>query len=206
MTSAISERSPIDFYFDFSSPYGYLASARINAIAAAYGRRVNWRPILLGPAFKASGNMPLASQPLKGAYSMRDFSRSARFMGVPYRQPDVFPIGTQNAARAFYWINDRDRLQAHKLAMACYAAYFAQGRDISAAEAVADVAEAIGEDRVALLEAMANPVVKERLKSEVDAAIARGVFGSPFFFVDDEPFWGSDRLEQVEAWLQTGGF
>ncbi len=199
-------KAPIEFYFDFSSPYGYLAAMRINALAAHHQRRVSWRPILLGPMFKAAGTSPLIGVPLKGPYSIRDFPRTARFLGIPYKQPDPFPIGTQNAARAFYWIDDHDPVRAHQFAVACYSTYFAQGTDISAAEKVADIAESVGEDRASVLAAIADPAVKERLKSEVDAALAKGVFGSPFIIVDGEPFWGSDRLDQVDAWLATGGF
>ena len=79
--------APIDFYFDFSSPYGYLAAQKIEALAAKYGRAVNWRPMLLGVAFKVTGGSPLPSVPLKGDYSKRDFLRSARFHGVPFREP-----------------------------------------------------------------------------------------------------------------------
>ena len=201
-----SDKPAIDFYFDFSSPYGYLASTRINALAARHLRRVTWRPILLGPMFKAAGTAPLVGVPLKGPYSVRDFLRTARFQKIPYTQPGAFPIGTQNAARTFYWMTDRDTAKAQQFAQACYATYFGQGIDISSAEKVADIAATLGEDRAAAINAIADPVVKERLKNEVDAALAKGVFGSPYIIVDGEPFWGNDRLDQVEAWLATGGF
>ena len=197
---------PIDFYFDFSSPYGYLAATRINALAAHHRRLVKWRPILLGPMFKAAGTAPLIGVPLKGPYSMRDLPRTARFLGIPYTQPANFPIGTQNAARAFYWIDDRDPVKAHQFALACYSTYFGQGIDISSPEKVAAIAAALGEDGAAIHAAMADPSMKERLKGEVDTALAKGVFGSPYIIVDGEPFWGNDRLEQVDAWLATGGF
>lgn len=197
---------PIDFYFDFSSPYGYLAAMRIDAIGAKFDRRVKWRPILLGPAFKASGNSPLVSQPMKGDYAVRDFTRTARFMGVPFKQPSRFPIGTQNAARAFYWLDDQDPMLAHEFAMICFATYFAEGIDISSAETVAELAARVGANRNEVLAAVADPVVKERLKREVDASLVAGVFGSPYIVVDGEPFWGSDRLDQLQAWLETGGF
>ena len=201
-----SDKQAIDFYFDFSSPYGYLAATRINALAARHQRSVNWRPILLGPMFKAAGTTPLINVPLKGPYSVRDFARTARFMRVPYTQPGVFPIGTQNAARTFYWLADRDEAKAQQFARACYDTYFGHGVDISSAETVADIAVKLGEDRTSVLAAMADPVNKERVKNEVEAALAKGVFGSPYIVVDGEPFWGSDRLDQVEAWLATGGF
>ena len=81
-------KAPIDFYFDFSSPYGYLASLQIEPLAAKHGRSVTWRPMLLGAAFKVSGVQPLVNVPLKGEYSKRDFLRSARFYSVPFRVPD----------------------------------------------------------------------------------------------------------------------
>ena len=196
----------VDFYFDFSSPYGYLAATKIDALAAAHGREVNWRPILLGPAFKASGNAPLIGQPLKGEYSRRDLSRTAKFLGVPLNMPTPFPIATQNAARAFYWLNDTNPQQAKALALALFKTYFVDGRDITAPEVVVDIAATLGINHDELSTALASPAVKERLKKEVEASLAVGVFGSPYFVIDGEPFWGSDRLEQIDAWLRTGGW
>lgn len=94
---------PIDFYFDFSSPYGYLAAQKIDELAARHGRQVKWRPILLGVVFKQTGAAPLTLIPLKGEYSVHDFSRSARFLDVPYTHPQNFPLATQHAARTYYW-------------------------------------------------------------------------------------------------------
>jgi len=196
----------IDFYFDFSSPYGYFASTRINDIAGRHGRTVNWRPILLGAAFKITGQQPLPSIPLKGDYARRDLDRTARLMGVPYRFPSRFPIAGQAPSRAFYWVHDRDRDLAVKLAQALYRAYFAQDHDISSPEVTASVASTFGLDREAVLAALGDARVKDRLKTEVDAAIQRGVFGSPYIVIDGEPFWGADRLDQVERWLATGGW
>ena len=198
--------APLDFYFDFSSPYGYLASRKIDALAAAHGRKVAWRPILLGVAFKATGGAPLPSIPIKGVYAMRDFLRSARFHGIPYRQPTTFPVSTISAVRAFYWLQDRDPAKAVELAKALYNAYFTEDLDISKPENVAQVAARFGVNAQALAAALGDPAVKERTKIEVDAAVAKGVFGSPYIVVDGEPFWGMDRLEQVERWLAKGPF
>ena len=196
----------IDFYFDFSSPYGYLASTRIDALAARHGRSVVWRPHLLGAVFKINDQRPLASIPLKNEYAERDLARSARLLQVPFKLPTKFPVGATAPSRAFYWINDRDPALAKRLAQALYHAYFAEDRDISSPEVTCEVAAGLEVDRVALAQALNDPVVKERLRTEVDAAIARGVFGSPYIVVDGEPFWGSDRLDQVEKWLETGGW
>jgi 2-hydroxychromene-2-carboxylate isomerase len=198
--------NPIDFYFDFSSPYGYFASSAIDGIAAKYGRDVVWRPILLGAVFKITGQQPLPTIPLKGSYAKHDLARSARLLGIPFKLPTKFPVAGQAPSRAFYWMSDKDRALAKKLAQALYRAYFAEDRDISSPEVTANVAAKLGVERAELLAALADPAVKERLKIEVDAAIERGVFGSPYFVVDGEPFWGSDRIEQVEKWLATGGW
>jgi 2-hydroxychromene-2-carboxylate isomerase len=198
--------NPIDFYFDFSSPYGYLASTRIEALAAKHGRSVVWRPHLLGAVFKINGQQPLASIPLKGVYTAHDLARSARLLKVPFKLPTKFPVGATAPSRAFYWVGDRDPALAKRLAQALYHAYFAEDRDISSPEVTANIAAKAGVDRAALVQALEDPAVKERLRTEVGAAIERGVFGSPYILVDGEPFWGSDRLDQVDRWLETGGW
>jgi len=121
--------APIEFHFDFSSPYGYFASTKIDALAAKYGREVVWKPILLGATFKVTGLPPLPTVPLKGDYSRHDFARSARFHGVPYSHPTVFPIATQAPARAFYWADARDPAKAKALASALLKAYFRERRE-----------------------------------------------------------------------------
>ena len=201
-----AEAPPVDFYFEFSSPYGYIASQLAEEMEKRIGRPMRWRPILLGPVFKITGQAPLVDVPLKGDYSKRDFSRSARLHKVQYTHPGKFPIGTVAAVRAFYWLNDRDPAQARALAKALYKAYFTEGKDISAPSAVVEIAKSVGVDGVALAAALDDPAVKERGKTEVDAAIAAGVFGSPFFVVDGEPFWGVDRIPMVEDWIRTGGW
>jgi 2-hydroxychromene-2-carboxylate isomerase len=199
-------KAPIEFWFDFSSPYGYLAAYRIDDIAATAGRSVLWRPYLLGAAFKASGQSPLVSQPLRGPYSLRDMQRSARRLKVPLVFPEGFPLATIAAGRAFYWLEARDAGQARDLAKALYRAAFAQGRNIGKTEIVLEVAGELGIDAAGLQDGIADPAVKERLRAETESAIARGIFGSPFFIVDGEPFWGNDRLDDVREWLKTGGW
>src|SRR4051794_23799459 len=100
--------APIEFYFDFSSPYGYLASTKIEEIAASHGRHVNWRPFLLGAVFKVSGMKPLVDIPMKGDYTAHDFGRFARYLGVPFVMPANFPFAPVAASRAVYWLGDRD--------------------------------------------------------------------------------------------------
>lgn len=196
----------IEFYFDFSSPYGYLAAQRIDGIGARHGRTVAWKPFLLGVLFKATGSQPLVQIPLKGDYAKHDLARSARLLRVPFNLPDPFPFMSVAACRAYYWLAKSDRGMAHTLARAIYHEAFGEGRDMGSLRAVADVADSLGIDREALSAATQQPEIKERLRAEVDAAIAKGVFGSPYLIVDGEPFWGHDRLDQVDKWLATGGW
>jgi 2-hydroxychromene-2-carboxylate isomerase len=197
--------SPLDFYFDFSSPYGYFASTCIDALAAKYGRTVKWHPLLLGVVFKTTGGQPLPMIPLKGDYAFRDFERTARFHGIPYQRPPHFPLSTQLAARAMLWLQqNQGEAKAVDFARAVYRAYFVDGRDISDANAVADVATALGLEAAALVDGANDAAIKERLKAEIEIAIARGIFGSPFIIADDEAFWGFDRFDQIEAYLKNG--
>lgn len=199
--------APIDFYFDFSSPYGYLAAQKIEALAAKYDRGVNWRPVLLGVIFKETGMVPLTMVPLKGDYAKRDFARSARFHGIAdFRMPSKFPIPSQAPARIVLWLRTRDGALAGPVAKALFRAYFVDDIDISNPAAAAAVAAQQGLDAAAARAAIDDPSIKDALKREVEQAIARGAFGSPFVFVDGEPFWGLDRFDQVERWLATGGF
>ena len=195
-------RPAIDFYFDFSSPYSYIASEWIEAVAARHGRAVHWHAILLGATFQAAELKSPVSHPLKREYSLRDFARSARFAGVPMEMPGKFPIPTQNAARVFWWLADTQSAEAAVAwAHAGLRAYFTQGVDLSDAAALRALLQASGIDAAAAEAAYTDALWKERLKRENDAAIAAGIFGAPFFIVDGEPFWGNDRRAQLEAWL-----
>jgi 2-hydroxychromene-2-carboxylate isomerase len=198
--------APVDFYFEFSSPYGYIATELAEDLERRLGRPLRWRPILLGPIFKVTGQAPLTNIPLKGDYAKRDFARVARMHRVAYRHPDRFPIGTVAACRAFYALDERDPQAARRLARSLYRAYFVDNRDIGDAANMLAVAKEAGLDEAALAAAIEDPRLKERVKGEVDAAIAAGVFGSPFFVADGEPFWGVDRIPMLEEWVRKGGW
>lgn len=198
--------TPIDFYFDFGSPYGYAGSSQINAIAAKHGRQVRWRPFLIGIAMQKTGSTPLVQRPLIDAYSAHDFPRTARLYNLPFTMPAVFPVSPVAASRAFYALDARDPDAAITLAQAIYAAYWGKGVDITSVATVTAIAATLGHDATALAAQMADQAVKDRLRNETSDALDRGVFGSPFVIVDNEPFWGTDRLWQVDRWLETGGW
>lgn len=202
----VVQRPPLKFYFDFSSPYSYIASEWVEAVAARHGRRVQWHAILLGATFQAAELRPPSTHPLKGDYSLRDFQRSARFAGLPYTQPPVFPIPTQQAARIFWWLNDLDPARAIAWAHAGLRAYFTRGVLLSDDAARRQLLTESDIDPDAAEAACQDPAYKLRLKAENEAAIAAGVFGAPFFIVDGEPFWGNDRQAQIDRWLASGPF
>jgi 2-hydroxychromene-2-carboxylate isomerase len=197
--------SAIDFYFDFTSPYGYFAAMRIDELAANYGREVAWHPILLGVVFKTTGSMPLSTIPLKGAYSLHDLERTARFNGIPYKLPTTFPLGTQAAARAMLWV-DRTHGAARAVAFAksVYQAYFTDDIHIGEPMNLMRLGADMGLDPHALGEGMNSAPVRDQLRAEIELAIARGVFGSPYVIIDGEAFWGFDRFGQIEALLKNG--
>ncbi|SHI25759.1 2-hydroxychromene-2-carboxylate isomerase [Pollutimonas bauzanensis] len=192
---------PIDFYFDFSSPYAYFASTGIEALAAESGRELRWRPILLGPMFKATGSAPLTEVPLKGSYARHDFERTARLFDIPYRQPDPFPIGTVSAARSVLFLQKQGSDKVAPWARRLFSAYFAEQRNISDTNVVLALAGEMGLDSAAMAAGIARDDIKALLKTEVEGALARGVFGTPFIFVDGEPFWGFDRFDHIRKWL-----
>lgn len=193
---------PVTFYFDFSSPYSYFAAQKIDSTIEACGREVRWKPFLLGALFKITGSQPLNTTPMKGEYCLQDWKRLGKMTKTPWTMPDPFPIPTQAAGRAFYWLDDQDPALAKAFALAAFKTYFGEGRSIMAPEKVIEIAESVGADGGALSDALSEASVKQRLKDETQAAIDAGVFGAPFFIVDGESFWGSDRMWMIKRWLQ----
>ena len=191
---------PIDFYFDFASPYGYFMSGKINALAAQHGRSVNWRPILLFAALRALDLPAPFAHPVKLEYITADFARSARFLGVEYSLPPGFPALTQHAARAFYLLNELAPESAVPFAQSVLRGYFRQGRNIADIDVIADMLCAqtgmLG-DAQAVCTQLKSDAAKAMLQDAIHVAVGQKVFGSPFVFVDGEAFFGVDRLAQI---------
>ncbi len=196
----------IEFYFDFSSPYGYLAAQRIEEVVQEYDREILWKPFLLGAVFKITGVKPALDIPLKGDYARLDLARSARLYDTPFVLPETFPFMSVAACRASYWLNESDPEAARVLIEALYDTAFGAGKSIREPAEVAAVAEELGHDPDTVLAAVQEPRIKDLLRREVEAALAKGVFGSPYIIVDDEPFWGFDRLDDVALWLEMDGW
>ena len=195
---------PIEFFFDFISPFGWFAAERIGGIARAHGRNVAWKPLLLGVTVKRAMGLPAVLQtPLKGPYLLHDAERCARFYGLPWRPPTPISFSSVAADRAVIWAGAQPDLDVEALVLGLYRHAWAEAGDISTPEAVADAAESVGFDRGRLRAGIERPETKAGLRSSVADAVARGFFGSPFIVVDGEPFWGADRLSMVERWLES---
>jgi 2-hydroxychromene-2-carboxylate isomerase len=200
--------APIDFYFDFLSSYGYFASLRIEAIAARHGRSVRWHCMLLGVAvMKVMGLKPLLETPLKGDYVRRDFARYVRRHGLEMARKVSDPMmDPRPAARAFCWVKRHHPGLEGGFAHAVFDRYWRLGKDLSRHDEIGALASPLGLDAAELIAGTESDEARTDLREAVAASLDRGVFGSPFVFVDGEPFWGSDRLEQVEDWLARGGW
>jgi 2-hydroxychromene-2-carboxylate isomerase len=197
----------IEFWFDFGSSYAYFAAMEIDALAGRCGRQVAWRPFLLGTAFRQTGAQGLSSTPLKKDYAARDWARLARARGIAFSPPPGHPAIALAATRAYYRLEEENPRRAQAFAHEVFRRVYQMGDlDTSDAEQVADLGAAFGIDRGDLRSALDDPSLKARVKAISENAVARGIFGSPFFIVDGEPFWGADRMVMMEAWIETGGW
>ena len=200
----MTEHKPIEFYFEFASPYGYFASTKIDGIAEKFGRTVDWKPIMLGAALQATGSQPNVLVPIKGEYFKNDIIRCAKIVGLAFTMPDKMPMNSLAASRAFYWLDSSEPAKAKQLAEAIYKAHWGLGRDMSDVEDVVHVAEPLDIDGDALRAACQKQEIKDKLKNITMASVEAGVFGSPFIIADGEHFWGHDRLDHLERWLGLG--
>jgi len=200
--------SPIDFYFDFISGYGYFGSLRIEALAERHGRRVNWNCMLLGVSvMKVMGLKPMLETPLKGDYVLRDVGRYMRRHGLVLARSVSDPMmDPRPAARALCWVKRHHCGLEGAFARAVFDRYWRLGRDLSVSDELVELAGPLGMNAQALRQGMESEESRVDLRDSVAAALERGVFGSPFIIVDGEPFWGSDRLELVDEWLSRGGW
>jgi 2-hydroxychromene-2-carboxylate isomerase len=188
----------LEFFYDFVSPYSYLASTHVEALAARTGATLRWRPFLLGGVFKATGNRAPIETVAKGKHMWTDLERWSRKLEVPLRRPRTFPVPTILALRAV--------LAAPPAALpaathALFKAVWAEDREVGNPEVLAAILSEAGLDGPALV--AAAPAQKEALTRQTQEAVERGAFGAPAFFVGPELFVGNDRLEFVEAALRA---
>jgi 2-hydroxychromene-2-carboxylate isomerase len=197
MMSASSPR--IEFWHELASTYSYLSAMRIEALAKSAGVQVIWKPVLLGPIFRAQGwdTSPFNIYPAKGKYMVRDMERLAAARGLPFKLPSPFPQNSLHAARLA--IIGHAEGWGVAFTRAVYEAEFAQGADIGDKRALLAILTRLGLNAEALLERSATDDNKQRLRQQTEEAQELGVFGAPSFLVRGDLFWGDDRLEQALA-------
>jgi 2-hydroxychromene-2-carboxylate isomerase len=193
----------VDFYFDFGSPAAYLAWTQLPKLCADAAARIAWRPMLLGGVFQATGNRAPMMVPLKGKYLFIDLARFARRYDVPLRLNPNFPINTITLMRIAVGLQMRDKPRFEDYCAAMFRAIWVDAQNMNDPGVVAAVLDKADFDAPALLALGAEQAVKDELKAVTQAAVDRGVFGAPTFFVADQMFWGQDRLDFVREALTS---
>ena len=193
----------LEFFFDYGSPYSYLADSQLGGLRERTGCEIAYRPMLLGGVFKATGNRSPAMEPIeaKRRYGAVELRRFVALYGCPFQPNPHFPINTLPIMRACHAaLRDGVFETFHR---AVFPAFWAAGRNLGDEAVFAGVLEAAGLDAKALIAGASDPEVKDALRATTEEAVERGAFGAPTFFVGDEMFFGADRLGFVEAALGT---
>jgi 2-hydroxychromene-2-carboxylate isomerase len=196
--------TPIDYYYDFSSPYAYLACEAVEELAAKHGTTVRWRPFLLGGLFRlveldVSEGPPIAKASAnKRRIYLLDMARYADLRGLPLQWPSEFPKNTVRPLRVMLQVDDAEH---RGLAQAIFKAYWGEDRDIADPAVLSELIVAADLDPAPLLAGCQDPAVKGRLIANTQALFDLGGCGAPSFVVDGHLFWGQDRLPLVEAVL-----
>jgi 2-hydroxychromene-2-carboxylate isomerase len=196
----------IEFFFDCSSPWTYLAFRNLQPLAAELEEPVSWRPVLVGGIFNSvNKGIYTAREDMnapKNRYMLKDVQDSAREAGLKISfPPSVFPVNSVKAMRGCLWIaqDPQARERYTDFVEAVFAAYFGRDEDISQNEVLAEICRKVGIDAQAFFSGIVIPDIKEQLKANTDEAIQRGAFGSPTFFVGDDMYFGNDRLALVRS-------
>jgi 2-hydroxychromene-2-carboxylate isomerase len=191
----------LEFFFDYVSPFSYLANSQIEAIAGRTGAELVYRPFLLGGVMQATGNQPPATLPARGKYMPKDIGRWVRRYGIPFRFNPSFPMKTLDAMRAALAAEEQGVFPAYHSAL--FKAAWGEPANLADPAVLRDLIAGAGLDPVPLLAAAATEPIKEMLKANTAEAVERGAFGAPTFFVGDEIFFGNDRLDFVEEALRA---
>ena len=190
----------LEFYFDYGSPYSYLADTQVEAIARRAGATLQRKPMLLGGVFKATGNASPMTVALKSKWSAFDMPMWARHYGVPFQRNPFFPVNTLALMRGAAAAQIDGLFERYHPAI--YKAMWVDGRNLNEINEIAAALAAAGLDATKFGKRIQDQDVKDRLKATTDEAVARGVFGAPTCFVDNIMFFGNDRLPFVELALK----
>ena len=191
----------VEFYFDLGSPYSYLAYYRLLQIAEQQEIQVVYKPILLGGVFKATGNRSPIEIPVKGAYSILDMQRWAEYYHIPMQMNPHFPMNTLTLMRILTGVQLLHLEKFEQVLKLLFDAMFGTPQNLNEPTVLAEVLKPSGFSVEDIMSMVQSDVVKQKLITETEQAIQRGIFGAPTFFVGDEMYWGQDRLHFVEQAL-----
>ena len=191
----------VEFYFDLGSPYSYLAYYRLLQIAEQQEIQIVYKPILLGGVFKATGNRSPIEIPVKGVYSILDMQRWAEYYHIPMHMNPHFPMNTLTLMRILTGVQLLHLEKFEQVLKLLFDAMFGTPQYLNEPTVLAEVLEPSGFSVEDIMSMVQSDVVKQKLITETEQAIQRGIFGAPTFFVGDEMYWGQDRLHFVEQTL-----
>ena len=191
----------VEFYFDLGSPYSYLAYYRLLQIAEQQEIQIVYKPILLGGVFKATGNRSPIEIPVKGVYSILDMQRWAEYYQIPMQMNPHFPMNTLTLMRILTGVQLLSLEKFEQVLKLLFDAMFGTPQNLNEPTVLAEVLEPSGFSVEDIMSMVQSDVVKQKLITETEQAIQRGIFGAPTFFVGDEMYWGQDRLHFVEQAL-----
>jgi len=191
----------VEFYFDLGSPYSYLAYYRLLQIAEQQEIQIVYKPILLGGVFKATGNRSPIEIPVKGVYSILDMQRWAEYYQIPMQMNPHFPMNTLTLMRILTGVQLLHVEKFEQVLKLLFDAMFGTPQNLNEPTVLAEVLKPSGFSVEDIMSMVQSDVVKQKLITETEQAIQRGLFGAPTFFVGDEMYWGQDRLHFVEQAL-----
>ena len=191
----------VEFYFDLGSPYSYLAYYRLLQMAEQQEIQIVYKPILLGGVFKATGNRSPIEIPVKGAYSILDMQRWAEYYQIPMQMNPHFPMNTLTLMRILTGVQLLHLEKFEQVLKLLFDAMFGTPQNLNEPAVLAEVLKPSGFSVEDIMSMVQSDVVKQKLITETEQAILRGIFGAPTFFVGDEMYWGQDRLHFVEQAL-----
>lgn len=193
--------SEVRFFFDYNSPYSYIAALQIEKICQRHGATLLWEPMVIGGIFQADGTNPSHTIEKRYSYMMQDLKNLSEMHGFPYKERTTFLFNPILSLRATIQVQ-----QGAERATAVYALFrgvFAEDRDLGDPETVKDLLTQAGLDGAALVEGTQQQWVKDRLRANTDEALKMGAFGAPTYFLDGEKmFWGHDRLKVLDYFLE----
>ena len=191
----------LEFFFDYVSPFSYLANSQVAALATRTGAELVYRPFFLGGVMQATGNQPPATLPARAKYMPRDIARWVRRYGVPFAFNSNFPMNTLHAMRAALAAQEHGAFPVYHAAL--FRAAWAEPVNLGDVAVLRDVIAKAGLDAERIVARSGADEIKERLKANTAEAVERGAFGAPTLFVGDEIFFGNDRLDFVEEALRS---